>query len=489
MCYHGGMASGDRSRAQSKFLRGKARICVATVAFGLGINKPDICGVIHLCLPPSPEHYLQEIGRAGRDGRAAIAIALPLADEMVSRHSLAHSDRLATSQLGVIFSTLQDLVTDALADIPDKAGLDLNADEIFVDGLHLALPVAQTVHSSDCKEESIETILSLLEEKSSLTSSLLSVEGYIPDIATITLKRRSIDKLKKMEQIAQCIESCGTRIDEAGSQMDRGGTAMESGFFAYSYGSYKVSVVQVCRCMGFQSEPRHVYAALRRLQGSGELELHLDPSGRAMHLRIKQEGINLFRRKASSPENNSRIDSIMTQFAHQFIEKERTSVGKVESMFNIMSKVSSCDQLDAEIGTEEDDSCNVIKSPRLQLFQELVHEYFSSPKGGEVAETNNVIEDFPLDNKALFSCLSSDVSSLLQVLRTSPGEQQTLTAVNVYGTSFTDYRDLCLAKMLHAIDAPRAPILNWYSHPLWGKYRNYSFPSVVGAVNSVLSDL
>lgn len=47
-------------------MRGKARICVATVAFGLGINKPDIRGVVHMCLPPSLEHFVQEIGRAGK---------------------------------------------------------------------------------------------------------------------------------------------------------------------------------------------------------------------------------------------------------------------------------------------------------------------------------------------------------------------------------------------------------------------------------------
>jgi len=47
-------------------MRGKARVCVATVAFGMGINKSDISGIIHMCLPPSLEHYVQEIGRAGK---------------------------------------------------------------------------------------------------------------------------------------------------------------------------------------------------------------------------------------------------------------------------------------------------------------------------------------------------------------------------------------------------------------------------------------
>ena len=51
----------------SQFMRGKAQICVATVAFGLGIKKPDEIGIIHLCLPPSLEHYVQEIGRFSKN--------------------------------------------------------------------------------------------------------------------------------------------------------------------------------------------------------------------------------------------------------------------------------------------------------------------------------------------------------------------------------------------------------------------------------------
>ena len=81
-----------------KFMRGKARICVATVAFGLGINKADVAGVVHMYLSSSPEHYLQEIGRAGRDGHPAKAIALPLMEELPIRHSLVHSDFVTKSQ-------------------------------------------------------------------------------------------------------------------------------------------------------------------------------------------------------------------------------------------------------------------------------------------------------------------------------------------------------------------------------------------------------
>nr|WHW29788.1 putative ATP-dependent DNA helicase RecQ [uncultured bacterium] len=81
--YHAGLPAAQRQQNQQRFLREDSIIMVATIAFGMGIDKPDVRFVVHMNLPKSMEAYYQETGRAGRDGEAAFAYMVYGLDDVV----------------------------------------------------------------------------------------------------------------------------------------------------------------------------------------------------------------------------------------------------------------------------------------------------------------------------------------------------------------------------------------------------------------------
>lgn len=124
--YHGRMAGKDRNREQELFMRkGRRTIMVATSAFGLGIDKPDIRYIVHYQAPASLEQYVQEAGRAGRDGRRANCILLFDAKDREVHETLQQASRIRPDQLYRISTALAAYAAEGRQ--PDMEALTLAA--------------------------------------------------------------------------------------------------------------------------------------------------------------------------------------------------------------------------------------------------------------------------------------------------------------------------------------------------------------------------
>jgi ATP-dependent DNA helicase Q4 len=456
-----------------QFLRGKVRICVATVAFGLGIDKPDVRGVVHMSLASSTEHYLQEIGRAGRDGYPAKAIALILPDEVLVRHSLIHSDKISRSQTRRVFDYLRRSVDESLSLIPrDRPNLA---------SLMIGLPVNKTVSSCDCKAETVETLISLLE-LSTGGEPLGYVDGISYDCVTISPKRRHLKDLAECEPLARAAIACGVCVEApAGEAPSTQRVPCHDGRrigVGSSFGAYKFSVSQCANVLGPDAEPRHVFAALRRLEKSGELELALDtsPSGKSLIVRLTRTGLDEF-----SVVDEARAAKISDEIHHRLACTVDVAARKTLAFSRIMLDVST-------VACDDRDRGESKKSESLVRFQGLVNSYLASSDDGNVDLSSSSLTlgssflDIPSVHE-LSNIVSSVQTYLATVERGITGLDEFM--IRIGDSSTSDYAALAVTKFLHGIGSCRAPYSVLRTNPMFGRLQGVRFSDLERSVEDL----
>ncbi|KAK9108420.1 hypothetical protein Syun_024431 [Stephania yunnanensis] len=187
--YHGGFLAKERNRTQELFCSNKIRVVVATVAFGMGLDKTDVGAVIHYSLPESLEEYVQEIGRAGRDGR------------------------LAYCHLFIDDGTYFKLRSFCYSDGVDEHAVNKFLSHVFGDGVNSHGKVHSIVKESasrkfDIKEEVMLTMLTYLELGEVQYLRLLPQQSVT---CTLHFHRTSPDLLARTNVVVSQILRCESK--------------------------------------------------------------------------------------------------------------------------------------------------------------------------------------------------------------------------------------------------------------------------------------
>jgi ATP-dependent DNA helicase RecQ len=216
MAYHGGMTHEDRILIQQQFLYGQVDYICATSAFGMGINKEDIRFVIHFHMPLQMESYLQEIGRAGRDGHQSIAILLYANGDESLALQLAEGELPTHSQLDWLIYEVahcvgKENVTKALSeDLRLRGGFTENQWRVTLDYILTQFD----------QNGSLISVMNKLKNFVSTRKNLKVKKIYeiVSFIKNTNCKRNAILKyfgeLDSTHKILNCCDQCGIDLHD-----------------------------------------------------------------------------------------------------------------------------------------------------------------------------------------------------------------------------------------------------------------------------------
>uniref|UniRef100_W8BWT9 ATP-dependent DNA helicase Q4 n=1 Tax=Ceratitis capitata TaxID=7213 RepID=W8BWT9_CERCA len=434
--YHAGMPASRRRTIQNAFMRNDLRIVVATIAFGMGINKPDLRAVIHYNMPRNYESYVQEIGRAGRDGKPAqchLFLDARGSDKCeLRRHIYSNSiDRHVIRKL-----LLHVFVPCACAKketseaqyqkLQIQGGSNINSR--ICPGHEIGFSVERTVEALDIPEENISTLLCYLELDDRWNINVLSNAYTMAKIISYGGAKYLKHAAKECPPLAMAIA-----------------LEIKQDKFKEDSNIIEFSVVDIAAAIGWNSGV--VKYQLKNLEWT---EVNGYPRRSPINVNFYDLG---FRLKAPGDFIPEEIDDALDTLYNRTVEQEKTQLIQLQYVFQGLSSVAFNIYTPCTSKNYTPDRSNQLKG--------IIRDYFQN--------------DYPKELK-----LESDTSNVSD----ADIEHDVLSLISMYPDNNFSGRNI--ARIFHGIPSPNFPAVIWGRCKYWRAHSNVDFNRILKLANALI---
>ncbi|XP_020280257.1 ATP-dependent DNA helicase Q4 [Pseudomyrmex gracilis] len=416
--YHAGMTAYKRKVVQKKFMSGDIKIVVATVAFGMGINKSDIRAVIHYNMPGTFEGYVQEIGRAGRDGLPAHCHLFLNPGENSDKWEL----RRHIHANGVDRHTIRHLLQRIF--IPCScAKINGQNSNRRCPGHEVALPIDETVQALDITEETISTLLCYLE---------LHPKRFITVLSSVYVRAR-VSSYHGPQPLKQAAQSSPPLAMAIALDMKKGISHENSNLIEFP-------VIDVASAIGWDSGV--VKSHLKNLEWTTAADGRTKRSAISVHydklgLRVKAPG------DLTDTELDEALDALIARTRAQ----ESSCLQQLELISSTLNNISVPSIRHCSVWDE-----NITK--KSEELKDIIREYFKSE-----SSLKSIDIDF-LDKVTNEQQIAADVRSLIMCYRD------------------TNFTGRAVARVFHGIQSPNYSALIWGRCRFWRAHLASDFNAI-----------
>ncbi|XP_029849079.2 ATP-dependent DNA helicase Q4 [Ixodes scapularis] len=428
--YHAGLTSFRRRSIQKKFMTGKLRVVVATVAFGMGIDKADIRAIIHYNMPKSFESYVQEAGRAGRDGLTSHC-HLFLEPEGRDQYELKRHIYANSTDRHVIRKLLKKIFSPLTCQQGTSNDGTTSKQVSFYE---VAIPIDATVEELDMKEENILTLICFLEFHPKKV-----VQVFNKVYATCTLKCYGGP---------QQLRSVASKNAPVAAAM---ALARQKGEYDEDSNSLSFAVVDVASYMGWDS--KLVKKDLKNLEWDNSL---LQTTGHMRKSGVIVEFSDLsFHLSVAADLSEEDRDDLLDYLYDRVNKQERMELQRLKQVHAAFQSVAYQGYFECvdDISTKKSDS-----------LKQLIHQYFNEELDPSEAE-----EDNSPPSEDIVVSLQRDIRSLVGTHRDHT------------------FNGRAVARIFHGIASPCFPAQVWGRvHRFWRSNLDIDFNAIVRIANREL---